>query len=90
MILLVDDNEAVISTLTSMVRTTGFEVEAVTSPLRALARASQGKDIKLLIADISMPEMDGFELYRQMRIHRKPVTMDELSHRITTILGAET
>lgn len=65
-ILLVDDESDVISVFKMILEMNGYEVDAYTSPLTAL------DDFKpdfygLLLLDIRMPAMSGFELYRKMR-----------------------
>jgi CheY-like chemotaxis protein len=45
----------------------GFEVDTFIDPLLALAAFKEGKRYDLLILDIKMPDMDGFELYEQIK-----------------------
>jgi CheY-like chemotaxis protein len=45
----------------------GFEVDTFIDPLLALAAFKEGKRYDLLILDIKMPDMDGFELYEQLK-----------------------
>ena len=44
----------------------GFEVDTFIDPLLALCTFKEGKRYNLLILDIKMPDMNGFELYEQI------------------------
>ena len=65
-ILIVDDDEMVRIALKELLSPEGYEIEAVESGKEALVRINE-KNYNLLIFDIIMPEMDGFELCRQVR-----------------------
>jgi FixJ family two-component response regulator len=45
----------------------GFEVDAYTNPLSALSNF-KSNEFGLLILDIRMPNMNGFELYKKLKI----------------------
>ena len=65
-ILLVDDEVDIISVFKMILEMNGYDVDAYTNPSIAL------DDFKpsfygLLLLDIRMPTMNGFELYRKMR-----------------------
>ena len=45
-----------------------YRVTAVSGPHEALAVASQQQSINLLILDVMMPQMDGFELAKRLRL----------------------
>ena len=65
-ILIVDDDEMVLIALDELLRPEGYEVHTLTSGSEALKRLDQnGYD--LLVLDIIMPEMDGFELCKKIR-----------------------
>jgi two-component system CheB/CheR fusion protein len=65
-ILLVDDESDVISVFKMILEMNGYEVDAYTSPLAALDNFKPDF-YGLLLLDIRMPAMSGFELYRKMR-----------------------
>ncbi|HJR47496.1 MAG TPA: response regulator [Nitrososphaeraceae archaeon] len=65
-ILLVDDESDVISVFKMILEMNGYEVDAYTSPLTALDNFKPDF-YGLLLLDIRMPAMSGFELYRKMR-----------------------
>jgi CheY-like chemotaxis protein len=67
-ILVVDDEPDNASVFTMSLEYEGFEVDTFTNPLLALTNFSEGKKrYDLLILDIKMPDMDGFELYEQIK-----------------------
>lgn len=74
-ILLVDDDVELCDLMREFFAARGLRVEAVHDGRRGLARALAG-DHDLLLLDIMMPGLDGFELLRQVRKQRQtPVIM---------------
>jgi DNA-binding response OmpR family regulator len=65
-ILLVDDDADITSTFKMILEMNGFEVDAYTSPLSALSNFKLN-EFGLLILDVRMPDMNGFELYRKIK-----------------------
>jgi two-component SAPR family response regulator len=65
-ILLVDDDELVRQSLSMLLTHEGFRVCAVKGGSEALEVAKQ-QGFDLVISDIRMPDMDGFEVVRQLR-----------------------
>jgi CheY-like chemotaxis protein len=65
-IMVVDDEIDVISVLEIVLEENGFEVDTFEDPIVALKSYRAGL-YDLLILDIKMPEMDGFELYDQIK-----------------------
>jgi CheY-like chemotaxis protein len=67
-ILVVDDEPDNASIFTMSLEDGGFEVDTYTNPLLALSIFKAGsKKYDLLILDIKMPDMNGFELYEEIR-----------------------
>ena len=67
-VLLVDDEPDLNLTLKITLEENGFKVDSFTDPLSALENYKEEAGMyDLLILDIKMPEMDGFELYRQIK-----------------------
>src|ERR671920_951613 len=67
-VLLVDDEPDLNLTLKITLEENGFKVDSFTDPLSALENFKEQDGMyDLLILDIKMPEMDGFELYRQIK-----------------------
>jgi two-component system response regulator ChvI len=65
-ILVVDDDADVISTFKMILEMNGFEVDAYTNPTLALSNFKPNS-YGLLLLDIKMPAMNGFELFRKMK-----------------------
>lgn len=65
-VLVVDDNADIALFFKKGLELSGFEVETFVNPKEALSRFKQGY-YHLLLIDIRMPEMSGFELYRRIR-----------------------
>jgi CheY-like chemotaxis protein len=66
-ILVVDDEPDNASVFTMGLGEEGFEVDTFTDPLLALSTFKTGKKYDLLILDIKMPDMNGFDLYEAVR-----------------------
>ena len=65
-ILVVDDEPDVISVFKMVLEMNGFEVDAYDNPLSALDNFKPNS-YGLLLLDIRMPQMNGFELYKKLR-----------------------
>ena len=65
-LLLVDDEQDITSILCSVLQESGFKVSFFNDPLLAL-KYFKPHYYDLVILDIRMPNMNGFELYRQIR-----------------------
>ncbi len=67
-VLLVDDEPDLNLTLKMILEDKGFKVDSFTDPLLALQNfKEQAGMYDMIILDIKMPEMNGFELYRQIK-----------------------
>lgn len=60
-ILILDDEEVIANMHKDFLENQGAEVFCYTSPLAALAALKVGLDIDVILTDLSMPEMTGFE-----------------------------
>jgi CheY-like chemotaxis protein len=65
-LLVVDDEQDIILPLHYLFQENGFEVVSFSDPLLALERFKP-RYYDLLILDIKMPQMNGFELYRDKK-----------------------
>ena len=65
-ILIVDDEESILTSLNSILRDEGYEIAVAKSGMEAL-RAYMTDPPDLMILDIWMPEMDGMETLRRVR-----------------------
>ncbi len=65
-ILLVDDEPDIIYCIREVLEDNGFVVDSYTSPTLALSNFKPGM-YDLLLLDIKMPEMHGFDLYEKIK-----------------------
>ncbi len=66
-ILLVDDSAFFRNLLTPMLSLAGYNVTAVETAGEALAMREAGREFDIIISDIEMPEMNGFEFASEIR-----------------------
>lgn len=59
LVLLVDDDEALVDALTELLRNEGYEVEAHTDVMKALVRLQDGFRPNVVLLDYLMPQMNG-------------------------------
>lgn len=69
-ILLVDDEILNLQSAAAILKTGGYSVTAVESGSAALEEIRKNKDISLVILDVMMPEMSGYEVCSQIRNHK--------------------
>ncbi|MGC9054062.1 MAG: hybrid sensor histidine kinase/response regulator, partial [Candidatus Hydrogenedens sp.] len=66
-VLIIDDEKTVLEILNKIISRMGFEPILTTDPIEALERAKENKNkIKLLISDIVLPVMNGFDLSKKI------------------------
>ncbi|MAU00049.1 MAG: hypothetical protein CL608_23140 [Anaerolineaceae bacterium] len=65
-ILVVDDNPQMAKLMQDMVQLAGYETEVAFSGLEGLDKAREGMP-DLILVDLMMPELDGWELYHRLR-----------------------
>jgi CheY-like chemotaxis protein len=80
-VLVVDDDPIVLNVTSDMLAEIGCETVTALSGPEALDRLSQGPQIEILISDINMPGMDGYELVRQAKHMRGDLQVILLSGR---------
>lgn len=66
-VLVVDDDDDSLELIRFILEDYGIEVITATSALEALETIRQFQLVDILISDISMPEIDGYQLIRQVR-----------------------
>jgi DNA-binding NtrC family response regulator len=72
-ILVVDDDINVLETLRDILLIRGYDVEIALNGKQAVDFLKSAPGINLIITDVMMPEMDGLELLRQVRLLRKEI-----------------
>ena len=66
-ILLIDDDEVVLETVALMLTSDDHTVLPVTSGREALARLEAGESVDLVLTDLNMPDMNGWDIVRTVR-----------------------
>jgi two-component system, chemotaxis family, sensor kinase CheA len=66
-ILLVDDSAFFRNLLSPLIKAAGYQVVAVASAAQAIATIKSGTRIDIVVTDIEMPEMDGFDFAATLR-----------------------
>ena len=80
-VLVVDDEPLVLEVTETMLKDLGCEVVTATGANEALEMLSTDERIEILITDINMPDMDGYELARAAVRMRKRLKVIMLSGR---------
>ena len=91
LVLLVDDEPSIIQLARMYLEQAGFRVEAVGNG-KAVLEAVRTYDPALVVLDVMLPEMDGFEVCRRLRAEDSPVLVIMLTARdedIDKIVGLE-
>jgi DNA-binding response OmpR family regulator len=83
-ILIVDDEAEIVSIFKMILEMNNFEVDGYTDPFSALANFKPN-EFGLLILDIRMPVMDGYELFKKLKKyallhHLKIFAKNSMSH----------
>ena len=66
-ILVVDDSEAVLNEVSGFLRKNGFSVNTAVDGKDGLAKVKADPALKLIFADINMPNMDGLTMVEKIR-----------------------
>lgn len=66
-ILIVDDDSRNIFALTAVLKSKGFNILSSTSATEGLKLLEKNKGINIVLMDIMMPDMDGYEAISQIR-----------------------
>jgi two-component system chemotaxis sensor kinase CheA len=66
-VLLVDDSPFFRNMLTPLLKVAGYNVTTLESPLQALEMREDGESFDIIVSDIEMPQMNGFEFARAVR-----------------------
>jgi len=66
-VFIIDDDEFILDVYSVKFKEKGYKVEVATSGLEALEKIKQGLVPDVMLLDIVMPKMDGFELLKKIR-----------------------
>lgn len=66
-VLLVDDSPFFRNMLTPLLKVAGYDVTTLESPLHALELRENGENFDIIVSDIEMPQMNGFEFAQKVR-----------------------
>ncbi len=66
-VLLVDDSPFFRNMLTPILNVAGYNVTSLESPIEALKRCEKGERYDIIISDIEMPDMNGFEFAEKLK-----------------------
>lgn len=72
MVLVVEDDEASRGFFSTLLEQRGYRVHAVASATSALRFLKRDQTVKLIVSDIDMPQMDGFELKYALKESKIP------------------
>lgn len=67
LILLIDDDSRNIFALTAVLKAKGFQILSAASAQQGLDMLQANKGIKVVLLDMMMPDMDGYETLRYIR-----------------------
>ena len=84
----IDDEADALTLLRVVLETAGAEVTTFSSPLTALEQLSDAKP-HVLVIDLGMPEMDGFELIRRIRQSTDPAVRNLPAAALTAFARSE-
>lgn len=66
-VLLVDDSPFFRNMLVPLLSVAGYEVSTAENPVEALSMRDDGRQFDVIVSDIEMPEMDGFQFAEEVR-----------------------
>ena len=66
-VLIIDDEESMLTILTSLLSKEGYSVQAVSDGRQGLKKLESGELPDLVITDIKMPDIDGIEVLREVK-----------------------
>jgi CheY-like chemotaxis protein len=87
LVLVVDDEPLLLDMLCDMLVELGCEAVCVDCPVKGLAKIATDERIAMLITDIQMPNMDGFELAHRAREKRPDMPIVLMSGKVIGLPG---
>lgn len=75
-LLIIDDDQELTSLLKEYLSPQGYKIECEHDGLSGLQRATGGEHFDLILLDVMLPELDGFEVLKKIRLtHLTPIMM---------------
>lgn len=74
-VMIVDDEPDIVAIMELALKNRGYSVSAFTSPGKAIEEIRDSQEYALVISDIRMPGMNGFELARKVREARPDIPL---------------
>ena len=74
-VMIVDDEPDIVAIMELSLKDRGYDVGAFTIPGRAVEEIRNDRNYALVISDVRMPEMNGFELARKVREARPDIPL---------------
>jgi CheY-like chemotaxis protein len=74
-VMIVDDEPDIVAIMEISLKNWGYDVGAFTSPSRAVEEIRTDGDYALVISDVRMPGMNGFELARKVKEARPDIPL---------------
>ncbi|HLG37938.1 MAG TPA: response regulator [Nitrososphaera sp.] len=71
--MVVDDESDMLTVIKKMLENKGYEIHGFTEPEKALTHAKDCKECGIVITDIRMPTMNGFQLIRELKKMRPEI-----------------
>ena len=71
--IVVDDDRVTLTVMARTIENSGFTCHAVSSGAEALKLIAEDPEISVLVTDLKMPDMDGMELFAQVREIREDI-----------------
>jgi CheY-like chemotaxis protein/signal transduction histidine kinase len=88
-VLVVDDDMRTVYALSAALRAKGIEVLAADTGKAALEELDRRPDVEVVLMDIMMPEMDGYEAMRRIRADRRFTTLPIIALTAKAMKGDE-
>jgi len=86
-ILLVDDDRRNIFALNAVLKARGYACETASNAYEGLEKLSDDKDIGIVLMDIMMPDMDGFEALAHIRNNPRTASIPVIAVTAQAMVG---
>ena len=70
-VMVIDDDRDNVTVITQMLERKGYKIHGFTEPVKALAHAKECKECRIVISDMRMSVMNGFQFVRALKDIRR-------------------